>query len=152
MPYDVQEGKYSVVKKGTFPRPPGTELSVTMDDGGIDEDAIRAAILRTHSLALAAVAENFSGASRLALQTGLEDLMRSAGTTGGPREDWEAWDMDAAAVSMYDAAILLWLESGEGGALPKVVRDGHLERMRQDSKRREEIARIARQIERGGIF
>jgi hypothetical protein len=64
-PYSVDEGKSSVVKKGAFPRLAGEDPSALSDDGGIDDDAIRAAARHTHSLLRTAIAEKFSESSRL---------------------------------------------------------------------------------------
>jgi len=151
IPYSVDEGESSVVKKGAFPRPPG-DSSALLDDGGIDEDAIRAAIRHAHSLLRTALAEKFSESSRLTLMAGLDELMRSTGTTGEPRDDWHMDSMDETAVNLFDAAILLWLESEAASILPKSMRDGYLDRMRDDSKRSEGVMDIAKIIEKHGLF
>ena len=149
-PYSVDEGESSVVKKGAFPRPAG-DPSALLDDGGIDEDAIRAAAQHAHSLLRTALAEKFSESSRLALLAGLDKLMRSTGTTGEPRDDWQSESMDETAVNLFDAAIFLWLESEAASTLPKSMKDGYLDRMPDDSKRSEDIMHIAKIIEKHGL-
>jgi hypothetical protein len=153
-PYSVDISEDSVVKKGAFPRPVG-DPSVLLDDGGMDEEAIRAAARHAHSLLRTALAEKFSESSRLALMAGLDELMRSTGTTGEPRDDWHVASMDEAAVNLFDAAILLWLESEAASTLPKGMKDGYLDRMRDESersKRSEDIMYIAKRIEKYGLF
>jgi len=149
-PYSVDKGESSVVKKGAFPRP-GGDPSALLDDGGIDEDAIRAAVRHVHTLLRTALAEKFNGSSRLALMAGLDELMRSTGTTGEPRDDWYMNSMDETAVDLFDAAIFLWMESEAASTLPKSMREGYLDRMRNDSKRVEGIMDIARMIEKHGL-
>lgn len=155
-PHRVAWGDAKVVKKGAFPRPPGADPSAIIDDGGIDEHAIRAALLSTYSLLRAAVAETFNEPSRLALLDGLSDLMRSTGTPGGPSDNWySGGSMAETAVDMYDVAILLWLESEAANALPQDVREGYLERMQLESddfERSEYIMEMAKIIERNGLF
>jgi hypothetical protein len=150
-PFSVDEGDSSVVKKGAFPRP-GGDPSALLDDGGIDEDAIRAAARDAHSLLRTALAEKFSESSRLALLAGLDELIRSTGTTGEPCDDWYNHPLDESAVNLFDAAIFLWMESEAASTLPKSMRDGYLDRMSSDSGRPESIMHIAKGIESHGLF
>jgi hypothetical protein len=108
-PYTVDQGEESLVKKGAFPRPIGRFQSAPLDDDGVDEEAIVASLRRAHSLLQTALVEKFSESSRLALIAGLDELMRSTGTAGEPREDWDNPSSDRTAVDLFDAAILLWL-------------------------------------------
>lgn len=150
---DIVWGDAKVVKKGAFPRPPGTDSLAVIDDGGIDEEAIRAAMVNVLSILRAAVIDKFSEQSRLALLEGLTGLMQSTGTKGEPSEYWDSWDsMEESAVNLYDAAILLWLESGAASDLPSNMVSGYRERMLEDSKRSEVILDIANNIERDPLF
>ena len=151
-PYSVDEGESSVVKKGAFPRPAGGDPSSLVDDGGIDEDAIRATIRHVHSLLRTALAEKFSECSRLALMAGLDELIRSTGTTGEPRDECHKDSMDESAVNVFDAAIFLWLESEAASTLPKSMKDGYLDRMTGDSKRPENTMFMAKFLENNTLF
>lgn len=153
-PYSVDIGEISVVKKGAFPRPAG-DPSAPLDDDGIDEDAIRTAMRDVHAVLRTALAEKFTEPSRMALLDKLNELLRSTGTTDGPRDDWYSHSMDNSAVNIFDAAIFLWLESEAASALPKSIRDGYLDRMQEEtqrSKRSEDIMHIAKVIEKHGLF
>ena len=148
VPYSVENGKSTIVKRGAFPTPEGGR-SALFDDDGIDENAIRTAALRAHSLLRTAIAEKFSESSRLALTAGLDELIRSTGTTGDPREDWDSDAMDETAVNLFDAAIFLWLESEAANTLPIAMSDGYRNRLSEDPERLESIRHIAKAIENG---
>jgi hypothetical protein len=136
--YEETIQKERIAQRGDFPRPPAGEHA-SFDDGGIDDEAIRRAGPKVAVALRAAERLAFHASTQRSLLTALKELIEGTGTNAGmPRPGCLLYDSaERGAIVVYDAVLVLWLESRRAVDLPIGMKDDHVKRLSDSTYRRE---------------
>ena len=152
-PFQFENGVPFYAKKGAFPAPFGPDPLSLGDDGGMDEESILAELRNVDRTINAALRDEFSSTSQIAIICALTALMKATGASGlMPREDCLLDDSaEGLAMIMYDSALCLLLQSGYACSSEPALMTNHLERLKSDPDHNQEVNRLVSTYRNEGV-
>lgn len=150
-PFQVDFGTPFTSMKGCFPAPPGSVPAFILDDDGVDEAAVVAAMKMTYQRIIDAIADDFQAETRHSLLSQLKILMQTTGAPGMlPRsETTPDTPIEGSALLMFDTALTLLIEAGHSGDIHTEILSDHEERLHSYNGYQYDVIRSSNAFKKG---